>query len=75
MLGCTARRTSAAIAKWFASQIIAVFGTPSTVHTDSGVEFKGEFRQLCVDAHITHHVIPTESPWSNGVAEGCGTVK
>ena len=48
-----------------------VFGTPSTVRTDSGVEFKGEFRQLCVDAHITHHVIPTESPWSNGVAERC----
>ena len=44
---------------------------PATVRTDSGVEFKGEFQQLCIDAHITHHVIPTESPWSNGVAEWC----
>ena len=44
---------------------------PTSVRTDAGVEFKGDFHSLYIDAGINHHVIPTKSPWSNGVAERC----
>ena len=44
---------------------------PTSVRTDAGVEFKGDFHSLCIDAGMNHHVIPTEAPWSNGVAERC----
>ena len=69
VLGVLDCRTSDAVRQWFHTAIVSVFGTPALVRTDQGSEFKGDFAAFCSEADITHVVIPTESPWSNGVAE------
>lgn len=69
VLGVLSSRQSQAVRQWFNTVIVSVFGTHSLVHTDQGSEFKGDFAAFCSEADITHVVIPTESPWSNGVAE------
>ena len=69
VLGVLDCRTSEAVRQWFHTAIVSVFGTPALVRTDQGSEFKGDFAAFCSEADITHVVIPTESPWSNGVAE------
>ena len=41
------------------------------MRTNAGVEFKGDFHSLCIDAGINHHVILTKLLWSNGVDKWC----
>lgn len=53
----------------FLHNVIARFGAPGQVVTDSGTEFKGGFAQLLLDSMIDHAVISTDRPQSNGQAE------
>jgi len=49
--------------------VIAKFGAPGQVVTDSGTEFRGQFDQLLRDCMIDHATISTDHPQANGQAE------
>lgn len=60
---------SASVRKAFLEHILAVYGRPRQVRTDSGKEFQGHFTALLKELNITHLVVRPVAPWTNGRAE------
>eukprot|EP00775_Hariotina_reticulata_P006347 gene6347-biopygen8143 len=62
-------KESATVAYALLHNVIAKFGAPGQVVTDSGSEFLGHFQQLLIDCMIDHPQISTDHPQANGQAE------
>jgi len=62
-------KESATVASALLHNVIARFGAPGQVVTDSGTEFLGHFDQLLRDCMIDHCTISTDHPQANGQAE------
>ena len=53
-----------------------LFGWPSSIRSDGGPQFRGEFFRFCTSHSITHQVSAPYNPKSNGLAEaGVKSVK
>ena len=53
-----------------------LFGWPSSIRSDGGPQFRGEFSTFCVSHDIKHEVSAPYNPKSNGLAEaGVKSVK
>ena len=53
-----------------------LFGWPSSIRSDGGPQFRGEFSRFCTSHSITHQVSAPYNPKSNGLAEaGVKSVK
>ena len=53
-----------------------LFGWPSSIRSDGGPQFRGEFSRFCSSHDITHEVSAPYNPKSNGLAEaGVKSVK
>ena len=53
-----------------------LFGWPSSIQSDGGPQFRGEFSRFCVSHNIRHEVSAPYNPKSNGLAEaGVKSVK
>ena len=53
-----------------------LFGWPSSIRSDEGPQFRGEFSRLCTSHAISHEVSKPYNPKSNGLAEaGVKSVK
>ena len=46
-----------------------LFGWPSSIRSDGGPQFRGEFSTFCVSHDIKHEVSAPYNPESNGLAE------
>ena len=46
-----------------------LFGWPSSIRSDGGPQFRGEFSRFCASHAITHEVSAPYNPKSNGLAE------
>ena len=56
---------------WF-----SLFGWPSSIKSDSGPQFRGEFTRFCETNKISHELSAPYNPKSNGLAEaGVKSVK
>eukprot|EP00775_Hariotina_reticulata_P015075 gene15075-biopygen1060 len=62
-------KEAATVAYAFLHNVVAEFGAPGQVVTDSGTEFEGKFAQLLQDCMIDHAVISKDHPQANGQAE------
>ena len=62
-------KEAATVAYAFLHHVVAEFGAPGQVVTDSGTEFEGRFAQLLEDCMIDHAVISKDHPQANGQAE------
>ena len=59
------------LSNWF-----NLFGWPSSIRSDGGPQFRGEFSHFCVTHGIKHEVSAPYNPKSNGLAEaGVKSVK
>ena len=60
---------SASVRQAFLQNILAVYGRPRQIRTDSGKEFQGHFASLLRELDIKHIVTRPVAPWTNGRAE------
>ena len=50
-------------------QCFLAYGFPLAIRSDGGPQFRGPFRQFCVDRNIKHELASPYNPASNGLAE------
>ena len=66
-------RTSASVAKAFATHWHKHYGMPELLITDQGPEFVGkEFTSYVADHACLHNFIDSQSPWQQGQTESAG---
>ena len=64
------KRKSTDIIKMFLKYCISLFGSPSTIFSDSGGEFVSkEFIDFCENFNMKIKATAAEAPWSNGICE------
>ena len=54
LIGELKDRQSSTIAKWIMQNVIGIFGIPLIIKSDNGSEFKGLFREICLELGIKH---------------------
>ena len=74
MLGLLNSHDAMEVVRVFSKEWINWAGTPETVYSDHGSEFKGNFDRWANTLGFYMRIIPTESPWQHGLVERHGAV-
>ena len=68
-IGTVPRLDLTHVTMWFHANIVCRYVLPDLVRTDSGAEYKGDFKAYLHDADVRHRLISAQNPWVNRLVE------